>query len=181
MNMEIHYRDGGAASDAPVRTVKVAPGAGGAGYAVTLEPRAKDARARAVTVSRSQEGVLHLEIDGRKVRVHVADDGARRVVQVGAGAPVSLVRAETRRPRKRAQEGGAESLVANMHGQVVLLPVKPGDVVERGQVLVVLEAMKMELKVQAPHRGRVAAIGCKVGEVVERGRVLVTLEAAPPE
>ena len=82
-------------------------------------------------------------IDGRRVIARVADYGKRRVVEVDGRAPATLTRAEARRPRSRAREKGGEGLVANMHGQVVAVPAKPGDIVERGATLVVIEAMKM--------------------------------------
>jgi biotin carboxyl carrier protein len=55
--------------------------------------------------------------------------------------------------------------------------VKAGDAVKRGDTLVVLEAMKMEMRLTAPHDGVVKAVHCREGEVVERGRTL--LEVIP--
>jgi biotin carboxyl carrier protein len=51
--------------------------------------------------------------------------------------------------------------------------VKAGDAVKRGDTLVVLEAMKMEMRLTAPHDGVVKAVHCREGEVVERGKVVV--------
>jgi len=50
-----------------------------------------------------------------------------------------------------------------------------GDAVALGQTLVILEAMKMEIRVPAPHAGRVAAISVREGQVVDRGQALVEL------
>jgi biotin carboxyl carrier protein len=50
-----------------------------------------------------------------------------------------------------------------------------GDTVERGQTLIVLEAMKMEIKIAAPHSGRVAKALVKSGQVVDRGQGLIEL------
>jgi 3-methylcrotonyl-CoA carboxylase alpha subunit len=67
-------------------------------------------------------------------------------------------------------------LVARLPGLVVQVAVKAGDAVEAGQVLLVIEAMKMEHAIRAPRAGMVRSIACVVGERVEEGRVLVELE-----
>ncbi len=54
--------------------------------------------------------------------------------------------------------------------------VGAGDVVRAGEVVAVLEAMKMEITVTAPRDGRVASIVCAPGDLVAPGQVLVTLE-----
>jgi biotin carboxyl carrier protein len=53
--------------------------------------------------------------------------------------------------------------------------VAAGDEVERGQVLLLLEAMKMEMRVTAPHAGRVESVAVAEGQAVERGQPLVDL------
>jgi biotin carboxyl carrier protein len=167
--VEIHYRAG-----ERVETVAVTRSGPGV-YRVVVGGRPHEAVLR-----RAHGGALDLVFDGRPLRAFVAEDGPRRFVQLAGEAPVAFLRAETRRaaaPRRAA--GGEESLTANMHAQVVAILAGEGDEVERGQALVVLEAMKMELRIAAPHKGRVRSIACKVGEVVERGRVLLELEAAP--
>jgi biotin carboxyl carrier protein len=58
----------------------------------------------------------------------------------------------------------------------VAINVTAGQAVKAGDVLVVLEAMKMELAVTAPHDGRVHAIACHVGELVQPGIQLIELE-----
>jgi 3-methylcrotonyl-CoA carboxylase alpha subunit len=67
-------------------------------------------------------------------------------------------------------------LIARLPGLVVQVAVKAGDAVEAGQVLLVIEAMKMEHAITAPRAGTVRAIDCAVGERVEEGRVLVELD-----
>ena len=69
-----------------------------------------------------------------------------------------------------------ESLAAPMPATVVAINVAPGQTVNTGDVLVVLEAMKMELAVTAPHDGRVTALQCRVGELVQPGIPLIELE-----
>ena len=72
---------------------------------------------------------------------------------------------------------GDESLLsAPMPATVVAINVTAGQTVKAGDVLVVLEAMKMELAVTAPHDGRVRAIACRIGELVQPGVPLAELE-----
>jgi acetyl/propionyl-CoA carboxylase alpha subunit len=68
------------------------------------------------------------------------------------------------------------SLSAPMPATVSLVNVVPGQEVEAGDTLLVLEAMKMELPITAPRRGRVSSIRCKVGELVAPGTPLVEME-----
>jgi acetyl/propionyl-CoA carboxylase alpha subunit len=68
------------------------------------------------------------------------------------------------------------SLTAPMPATVVTINVQPGDQVKRGDVLLVLEAMKMELPVRASGEGTVAAIHCRAGELVQPGVSLIELD-----
>jgi 3-methylcrotonyl-CoA carboxylase alpha subunit len=72
-----------------------------------------------------------------------------------------------------AQHGG---LSAPMNGSIVRVLVEPGQAVEAGTALVVLEAMKMEHSIRAPEAGTVKALYCSEGEMVSEGTVLVELE-----
>ncbi|MFR0717623.1 acetyl/propionyl/methylcrotonyl-CoA carboxylase subunit alpha [Enterobacterales bacterium BD_CKDN230030183-1A_HGKHYDSX7] len=71
-----------------------------------------------------------------------------------------------------AHQGG---LGAPMNGSIVRVLVEPGQVVEAGTALVVLEAMKMEHSIRAPHGGMVQALFCQEGDMVSEGTVLVEL------
>lgn len=70
------------------------------------------------------------------------------------------------------------SLTAPMNGSIVRVLVEPGQRVEAGSVLVVLEAMKMEHSIRAPHAGTVKALYCADGDMVSEGTSLVELEDA---
>jgi 3-methylcrotonyl-CoA carboxylase alpha subunit len=74
-----------------------------------------------------------------------------------------------------SQHGG---LTAPMNGSIVRLLVEAGQLVEAGTALVVLEAMKMEHSIRAPHAGIVKALYCSEGEMVSEGSVLVELDEA---
>jgi biotin carboxyl carrier protein len=68
------------------------------------------------------------------------------------------------------------ALSAPMPATVIAVNVAPGQEVADGDVLVLLEAMKMELPIKAPHAGRVKSIACREGELVPAGVPLLELE-----
>ena len=78
-------------------------------------------------------------------------------------------------PDAEAVEGG---LVAPMPGKVLMVDVQPGDRVAAGQVLVLMEAMKMEHQITAPADGEVAEVRVHVGDQVDNGELLVVITAA---
>jgi biotin carboxyl carrier protein len=80
----------------------------------------------------------------------------------------------TRRPAAAALD--QDALAAPMAATVVRINVAPGAAVQDGDLLVALEAMKMELPIRAPRDGVVAAVHCREGELVQQGAVLVELE-----
>jgi acetyl-CoA carboxylase biotin carboxyl carrier protein len=63
-----------------------------------------------------------------------------------------------------------------MGGKVIDVLVKPGDTVEEGEEVVIIEAMKMEMPIVSDDAGTVKAVNCKEGDAVEADAVLVVLE-----
>ena len=118
---------------------------------------------------------LDLELADQRARAFVARSKRGRYVSLegqsfllAAPAP-----AGQRRDRAGAEQG---SLTATMPGRVLDVVVEPGQGVAKGDTLVLLEAMKMELRIQAPLDGVVARVHCKAGQVVERGELLVEVQ-----
>lgn len=84
--------------------------------------------------------------------------------------------------RADAAAGADENEVkAEMPGSITVVNVAPGDAVAAGDVLVVMEAMKLIFSLVAPRDGKVEALHCAVGEVVGSGQVLVQLEEFEPQ
>jgi glutaconyl-CoA decarboxylase len=77
---------------------------------------------------------------------------------------------------KPAAPAGGETISSPMPGTIVSVNVKPGQSVKKGDVLVVLEAMKMENEIMAPHDAQVSAVLVNKGDSVESGTPLVTLQ-----
>jgi 3-methylcrotonyl-CoA carboxylase alpha subunit len=78
------------------------------------------------------------------------------------------------------EEAGADLLTAPMPGRVVKLFCRVGDRVSKGQPLVVMEAMKMEQRFEAPSDGVVTAVHVREGEQVPEGTRLVDIGEPPP-
>jgi 3-methylcrotonyl-CoA carboxylase alpha subunit len=130
-------------------------------------------RAYEVSVIHSRAGELTFKVDGVMHTAYVAHDGSARFVAID-GDVFELKQPETRRTRRK-QQHGEDNLTASMPGQVTKVLIGEGDRVQRGQPLIVLAAMKMEIKIAAPHDGRVVKVLVKVGQVVDRGQYLIEL------
>jgi acetyl/propionyl-CoA carboxylase alpha subunit len=119
--------------------------------------------------------LVDLEVDGIRRAYAVSSRGASCWVDSPLGS-TALVEAERYpEPGTGLAEG---ALVAPMPGTVVRVDVSPGTEVSAGQVLVVLEAMKMEHSVRAQADGLVAEVGVTAGQQVESGALLVVVEVA---
>lgn len=75
-----------------------------------------------------------------------------------------------------SSSGGSKVIEAPMPGKVISVKVKPGDEIKANQVVVVLEAMKMENEIMSEAAGKVKEIKVRPGEAVEGGQALVVLE-----
>jgi propionyl-CoA carboxylase alpha chain len=115
---------------------------------------------------------IDLAIDGLRSRYDLARDGARRFVHGPRGA-VEL----TALPRfpKAARQAASGSLVAPMPGKVLSVHVAQGESVRNGQLLLILEAMKMEHRITATLRGKVSELRVAEGDQVEGGALLVVI------
>lgn len=130
-------------------------------------------RVYAVRVIHARAGELTFTVDGVRHTACAASDGSTRFVAVD-GEVFELKLPEARRTRRK-QHHGEDNLTASMPGQITKVLVHVGDTVQRGQPLIVLEAMKMEIKIAAPHDGRVVKVLVKPGQVVDRGQALIEM------
>jgi acetyl-CoA/propionyl-CoA carboxylase biotin carboxyl carrier protein len=133
-----------------------------AARAAELEPPAVVAS----TNGRMVEQLRTVEVDGRRFEV--------RMLQ-----PEQPWLELARRRNERVRSGGragSDDVVSPMQGTVLSVAVAEGDTVETGQVICVVEAMKMENEVRAPHGGVVSQLSVSVGEVVALSQVICVLE-----
>jgi len=104
-------------------------------------------------------------VDDHRVLLHDADGRRYRFVRAPAFAWAS------------SEAAGGNQVVAPMPGRIVLVKARPGDTVEEGQELLVMEAMKMELALKAPRAGTVESVSAAQGDFVEADAVLVRFES----
>jgi len=118
---------------------------------------------------------IDVEVDGRRRRSRVTRAGDLLVIQASGGDLELRVLPRFVPPGAEAASGG---LVAPMPGRVIQLCAKAGDAVAAGQVLLVLEAMKMEHPIAAPQDGVVGEVRVALGDQVENGALLLVVEPA---
>lgn len=99
-------------------------------------------------------------VDGRNYHVHLVDERRLRVGEAQSGMQIR----------------GRQNVSVPMPGKVIAVLVAEGDAVEKGQGLVIVEAMKMENEVRSPITGEVKEVRVKPGEVVEGGATLIVVE-----
>ena len=128
----------------------------------------------------SGQPVYSMVIDGKSYEAYVYEgEDEWQVLLLGQQYPIQVE--DEREKRLRAAAGGtvAESgefhLKAPMPGLVVAIPVQQDQEVAKGDVLVILESMKMQNELKAPRAGKVSRIRAKVGETVEQRQTLLTV------
>jgi biotin carboxyl carrier protein len=128
----------------------------------------------------SGQPVYSLLVDGNSYEayVHPAEDGWQVLLR-GRLYPAQIEDERERRLRAAAGAAVAETgefqLRAPMPGLVVSIPVSPGQAVKRGDVLLILESMKMQNELKSPRDGTVGRIRVKPTESVEQKQTLLTL------
>ena len=154
-------------------------------YAVTLAPAADgwriSAGGAAITArhAKLEAGSVHALLDGMRLSASI-HRGGETISLRHAGQSWRFVLPD---PIARAgeEEGGDDRLIAPLPGQVTQLLVTENQNVARGDVLVILEAMKTVFRLTAPRDGRIATISCRVGETVREGQILLQFAAEEDE
>jgi len=126
-----------------------------------------------VHIEPQSSGAIRVD-DGRKRLAWAVISGDQRWVFVDGEVFVFETDRPTMKRRRATVSHG--SLTAPMPATVRQVVVSPGAHVKQGDVLIVLEAMKMELPVRAPADGTVSRVNCRAGELVQAGQELIELE-----
>jgi biotin carboxyl carrier protein len=132
-----------------------------------------------VDLRKAGAGSYSLLIGNRAFDFEVNRDGDQLIVAGRDGAARITLLDHARRafaaPAVR-QVSGRVTIKALMPGRVVQVLVKPGDEVEAGQGVLIVEAMKMENEVKAPKAGKVLEVKVAAGQTVEKGDILAIIE-----
>jgi len=116
---------------------------------------------RIVAEKKAGRGRYTLLVDGYRFEVEALDERTRSIRDLSAA---------------NAAPAGPAPVLAPMPGLIVRVNVVPGDMVEAGQGVVVMEAMKMENELRATSSGKVKSVEVSPGTAVEKGAILVSLE-----
>ncbi|GAA0287931.1 acetyl-CoA carboxylase biotin carboxylase subunit [Halobacterium noricense] len=119
-----------------------------------------------------------VEVNGKRFEVELEERGAAQLAvgeaESGAGRPPEPAGGDEE--SETVVEGGGETVESEMQGTILSVDVEEGEEVEPGDVLVVLEAMKMENDVVASHGGTVTQVAVEEGDSVDMGDVLVVID-----
>jgi biotin carboxyl carrier protein len=141
---------------------------------ITAAIDGRPVEAEAVPVS---PGVYLILLGGRSLEVRVEKEAAGLVVHA-AGHEYRVVIADPRSWRRRGstvEVEGRQQIVAPMPGKLVRVLVSPGQQVETGQGLFVVEAMKMQNEIRSPKSGTVERLFAREGQAVNTGEVLAVV------
>lgn len=101
--------------------------------------------------------------------------GSGAAAPVAAAAPKAVPKAAPKAAAPKAAGAGSIKVEAGAAGKVFKIEANVGQAVKKGDAVVIIEAMKMEIPVVAPEDGTVASIDVAVGDAVEAGALLATL------
>jgi biotin carboxyl carrier protein len=126
-----------------------------------------------VQIIRAANGRMDLLVDGQRVTAHVSSDMAKRWVTINGK---TMMLTKTSGAKQGVRHDHAGGLIAPMPGQIRSVAVSVGEAVKKGQTLLTMEAMKMEIRIQALKDGVVKSVSVTQGQTVEREQILVEVE-----
>jgi len=129
----------------------------------------------------SGQPVYSLIVDGKSHEGYAAqDEDTWQVLLRGRLYPVTVEDEREKRLRSAAGGGVTETgeyhLRAPMPGLIVTVPIQEGQPVKRGQVLLILESMKMQNELKSPRDGTIGRVRVKAGETVEQKQILLSVQ-----
>lgn len=144
-------------------------------FAAALQPAAGRGETRAPAASSSPGDVLRIEVNDKLYRVRMLDAPvSSRASQEPRGGPPRA--APRHLGSRRATAGGGDDVLSPMHGVVVEMKAVRGESVAEGQLVAIVEAMKMMNEIRAHKGGTVKHVYAASGDTVEAQSPLVTLE-----
>lgn len=102
--------------------------------------------------------------------------GAKLWVHVNGRSFIYEDEAKQKRNKSHASLGSANEIAAPMPGKITNIKLKSGDKVKKGDIVIIMEAMKMEYSLKSPRETEISEIKCKVGDQVVLGQALAVLK-----
>lgn len=121
-------------------------------------------------------------VDGEEFEVILEKKGQNWDVEIeGFNFSIKIDQGNSTNSSKKRKRGGSKrklsgKISSSIPGKIVSLNVKLGDIVKQGQVVMILEAMKMQNEIQAPLSGEIIEINCLSGESIEANMPLIVIE-----
>jgi len=135
-------------------------------------PTAESAAAALAPAKKDAPETYTVEVNGKKYVVAVNEGGEISQIQSDDGASAG---GESSAPASGSAPTDGEPVPAPLGGNIFKVLVSPGDAVEEGDVMIILEAMKMETEVRAPKAGTIGEVFIKVGDAVSVGDEMLTI------
>ena len=129
-----------------------------------------------VTIGDIEENIAHVEVNGTPYTVEMEKTPKAKPVIKPVVRPAAPAAPATPVVKPAAASSGKSGVKSPLPGVILEVKVKVGDVVKRGQVIVILEAMKMENNINADRDGKVTAINVSKGDSILEGTDLVIIE-----
>lgn len=149
-------------------------------HEITLERQGEDYQATidgqacAFELLDTQPGQISLRFGDKSLTLYWAVDGGETWLALD-GCTYRLEKPAARAARPGAETGGGETVRAPMPAQVRAVQAAEGDRVEKGQTLLLLEAMKMEIRIRAPSNGILKRLMVHAGDTVEKDQILAQI------
>lgn len=141
------------------------------GNAAAFEPVPNGLAPQPSAASSGQPDVYTVSVEGREFVVQVAEGGdITGIKPVGDSAPIASAA-----PSPAPLEAAGEAQAAPLAGNIFKVLVQPGQSVEQGDLILILEAMKMETEIRAVCGGVIGSVNVKVGDAVSVGDTLLTI------
>jgi biotin carboxyl carrier protein len=135
-----------------------------------------DGKVFAFEVLDTEPGAISLRVEGKPTTIYWAQDESTRWLSM-SGCTYRLEKPRPSALQPAGEAVGGEAVRSPMPAQVRAVQVAEGQRVEGGETLLLLEAMKMEIRVRAPSAGQVARLLVAEGQPVGKDQVLVEMEA----
>jgi biotin carboxyl carrier protein len=159
-------------------------------YTVTIENRiykvnisgerctvnGEEVKAKMLPLNRNGLQVLRHGKQATEVFLSNQEADTYQMLMLGGRRIITQISSRVKKHLKGGEDCNASCLSAPMHGLVVDVPVHAGDSVEKGQTLVVLESMKMQMQLRSPRPGKISKVTVQPGSQVEKGALLVQFE-----